>query len=124
MYVAARSARRADLERKAGLAGARLSARSRSRRSVGLNRHVLRQPVEYVGTMPADRFATVSSPLGELSECRQAQQKPARPPSQARDLASTEDFMHIRKRLVDPTWQSDSARLVRGRSRHRSAASR
>jgi len=70
MYVAARSARRADLERKAGLAGARLSARSRSRRSVGLNRHVLRQPVEYVGTMPADWFATVSSPLGELSECR------------------------------------------------------
>lgn len=65
---------RADLEWKASLAGARVATRLRNRRVVRLDRHVLCQPVEYVGSMPSDWFATVGSPLRKLTERRQSQQ--------------------------------------------------
>jgi hypothetical protein len=70
MHFSARSAGRSDPERKANLAGSCLPTVLGFRRAVGFDRHVLGQPVEHVGSVPANGLSTMSAPLGELSEYR------------------------------------------------------
>lgn len=52
-----------------------------------LDRHVLREPVEDVGPMPADGFAAMCALLWESSEDREAEKQPAWAAGQTRDLA-------------------------------------
>lgn len=104
---------------------ARLTGSSRSTSSwLGcagvLDRHVLREPVEHIGPMPADRLSAVSALLRESPENREAEKQPTRTPSQARDLAGAKQRAQVRKRFVDPPRQAEFLRCAnryRGDSR-------
>ena len=61
-------AARPDLKRQAYLLGSRVVTMPCGARSICFDRHVLCQPVEYVGPMPADRLSTVGALLRESSE--------------------------------------------------------
>jgi hypothetical protein len=74
MRRAVQSSCRAYFERKARLAGPLVPTTACLSWAFWFYRHVLGQPVEYVGAVPADGLATVSAPLGKLPEGRQTQQ--------------------------------------------------
>ena len=71
------------VERQASLTWDRVPTTSQSLALVGFYRHVLCQPVEHVGSMPADRPPTVRALLRESSEDRESEKQPARATSQA-----------------------------------------
>ena len=83
------------VERQASLTWDRVPTTSRSWALVDFYRHVLRQPVEHIGPMPADGFAAVCALLREASEDCEAEKQPARAAGQARDLARAEDRAQI-----------------------------
>ena len=74
MGFTGRSAALAEFERKASLAGARVPTVSGVGCAVGVNRHVLRQPVHNVASMPAYGLATVGPLFRKPPEGRQAKQ--------------------------------------------------
>lgn len=69
---------RSRLQREAPLVRSRGSAGLRADFAFVVNRDVLRQPVEYVGPMPAHRLSTVRALLRESSEDRESEKQPAR----------------------------------------------
>ena len=68
---------------EARLARPRGSTTSRLDFAVAVDGYVLRQPVEHVGSMPADRLSTVRALLRESSEDRESEKQPARATGQA-----------------------------------------
>ena len=78
----AHSARRPDFKWKARLTGSRMPTGARGLSGFRFYRHVLRQPVENVGTMPADRFTAVSASLRKAAQACETEQQPARATSE------------------------------------------
>ena len=74
-------------QRQARLARSSRATSSRLGIVAVFDRNVLRQPIEHVGPMPADRLSAVSALLRESPENRESEKQPTRTPSQARDLA-------------------------------------
>ncbi len=72
MRFTARSAGRGDFERKANVPGSCLPTGPGFRSAVRFDRHVLCQPGEHVGAMPANRFAATGSSLRESPQASQA----------------------------------------------------